>query len=78
MGIQDKAEVELIRRAYVRTKQRHIGFDVTLAETLGYGSLKRKLPHQVDNGKVESPPISFLRNSAGGIRPSASRGRSSL
>ena len=40
MGIQDKAEVELIRHAYVRTKQRHIGFDVTLAETLGYGSLK--------------------------------------
>ena len=34
MGIQDKADVELIRHAYVRTKQRNQGIGTTLLKAL--------------------------------------------
>src|SRR5438477_9827994 len=56
MGIQDKAEVELIRHAYVRTKQRTKGIGTLLLQELIRDSTK---PILIGTWKAADLAISF-------------------
>jgi len=56
MGIQDKIDVELIRHAYVRTKQRHRGIGTLLLKALLRSSTK---PILIGTWKAASWAISF-------------------
>jgi N-acetylglutamate synthase-like GNAT family acetyltransferase len=56
MGVQDKADVELIRHAYVRTKQRNRGIGTLLLRELIKGSTK---PILIGTWKAADWAISF-------------------
>ena len=56
MGVQDKADVELIRHAYVRTKQRNRGIGTLLLRELIKGSTK---PILIGTWKAAEWAISF-------------------
>jgi N-acetylglutamate synthase-like GNAT family acetyltransferase len=58
MGIQDKTDVELIRHAYVRTKQRNKGIGTLLLRELIKNSTK---PILVGTWKAASWAISFYK-----------------
>src|SRR6267143_4073341 len=58
MGIQDKTDVELIRHAYVKTKQRNKGIGTLLLRELIKGSTK---PILIGTWKAASWAISFYK-----------------
>jgi N-acetylglutamate synthase-like GNAT family acetyltransferase len=61
MGIQDKTDVELIRHAYVRTKQRNKGIGTLLIRELIKDSTK---PILVGTWKAETWAISFYEKNS--------------